>query len=1489
MLISEAPRTTPKAPERLPSIIQEPVLPDNPTPLNVLDGMFVTANDTVLNGGSDNLLADFALNIGKVRQNIAAHNVFSQQSNTIGRNDLLAVQDALGDGSLPPQEAEAIANYIETESKTPRLAVDSAISTLGTTPDGQKSVENSYRIAQTIEEQVKATEGFGNTVYNTMVSLIPFRNNMLSNELIGKMGMGSWEKFVNYYRSQNPETQSQITDQLLSKLDRIEGYDWEKESFLSDLISNSSDQSLGMKKVFQWLDVGGSVVTGGEVAAARLAMKSRLAATHAAKINPAKVLEDSGNTTLAGQVNGAAISSPDLASKFNVERSSAMFDSIFKTNRTENLLSTPQVSSEATLSALNGGRHYDPTKVNEFARKAEDEIKSLDYLNPQLFTSEEKVAAIDKAAREHVNKVASQNQYTSTTVPVINIIDDLKDPTKVSMELSYQAEKELSIPHALQSKVIEAKKELESSPKMNTKRLASKLGITEQDAALIRNEVKQTKKDPNYKSDINTPKIEVQKLDLTERIDVDLTKDAWGKMEEMWNTDHVFSGMGTSPKMQFRSKADNSTTVNRIVEDSGLIISAREQFGNVVGGLYNESIKSIGFGGKKRLNKALADADATNTIHTPTDLATKFGMKTKEIDSYYKINKLLDIAKDVEDFKAYRTAKLNNTKEAAAGNTILRGRVFDDVGGGFTETLRGMGHRTPETVLDVASNKVIKYGDLAAHMKATGGKLMVSDTIHPTPHGNFSAVLLPETSIQDVTFDSFRSVGRNGYVPIIRPSAKYFVDEEIETIVNGNKLIHTRTVGAGTTKAEQRAIIKERQDAIAAGKVEGITDPSKVSGRYDREGVAPSSDVSNNTNRTFTGFRSSRDLVWKGVADRRLPPLQAIAKNMEYLGNSYPINEWKMAMLERWKNSVRASRTPQANDNELSLHTPIDQGTAQGRVLEAQRKYLASTLGIPSEGQLHWEGLTVRLSEFIEGGKLRDALARSLREASTKDVIASIKYHTFHSLLGWFNPAQLIVQASNIANVASINPWLTTTHFHKMMALRAMVHIKNDKAIKFIGNKSGFGEELVDIVKQFRRVGGDQLELNADFNAALQGMGVARAAFHKAAVTGLLPYYHGELSARTVAYVTARAKVMRDNNILDWKKLTDNHHRLINDRFKNLSLNLGRENQASFQRGIAGAATQFMHVQTKYLETFFGKKFTVAEKIRMVVGNIALFGAAGIPFGTYLAEKYAGMNRNEDGGYNGDVPEEVIRQGLLGFIAGDTDLAGRLAIPNGLSDQIMKVLDDTGDPLWSTLMGASGTLLQRGSYAANMTAAFMFAPDAVTEKSFWDVMRAWGGIASSYNNAEQAYFMYQTDRFIAKNSGKILFNSPTNQEIISKALGFASVREKESYEMALDIKNRENYIKKSVDRFFKQIINNGDNPYSLEFSDKFRDSLQVWANVAGGGDEFDVTAIQRGVWERLANPQSKEEKALADVIRNSASKEIDARSVKKAIEDRYGE
>ena len=1488
MLISEAPRFNQQQSNRLPSVTTEPAAPDNPTPLNVLDGMLVTTNNAVMDGGSEDLLASFALNVGRVRNNVAAHNVLTQQSNAIAKTDLETVNNAMVSGTLPPQEAEAISSYIGEVSNAPTLAVDSAIGTLGVTPEGQKSVENSYRIAQSIEDQVKANEGFGNTVYNAMVSLIPFRNNGLTNELIGKLGMGSWEKFVNYYRSQTPEVQSELTTSILSKLDRIDGYDWEKESFLNDLVSNSSDRSLQLNKVFQWLDIAGSVVTGAEVAAARVAMKSRIAATQAANVSPAKVLQDSGNTKLAGEVNAAAISSGELSAQFNMNRTSAMFDGVFNTDRTQNILNTPQVSSNATLGALNGSKHYDPTKVNEFARKAEDQIKALDYLNPQLFTKEEKVAAVDKAARSHIEEVTKANKYTSTTPPTI-LIEETADPTKVAINLSYQAEKQISTPHPLHSRIEDARKELTANPKMTTKRLAAKLGVTESDAALLRNEVKQVKKDPAYTSGINTPKVSTQTLDLSERVEIDLTKNAWGQIEEMHNSDHTFSGLGTSPKMQFRSKADNSTTVNRIVEDSGLILSAREQFGNTVGSLFTEAIKGVGFRGKKRLNNALADADATNSLHPPTELATKFGMKTREIDAYYKVNKLLDIAKDVEDFKAYRTAKLNGIKEAAAGNTILRGRVFDNAGGGFTESLKAMGHHIPTSVLDVAANKAVKFAELPDYLKVNGGKLMISDTIHPTPHGNFSAVILPDESIQDITFDSYRSVGRQGYVPIIRPSAKYFVDEEIETTVNGVKVTQTRTVGAGTTRAEQQALIKERQEAILAGKIDGLSDASKVSGRYDREGVAPSSDMTNLSNRTFTGYRSSRELLWKGVADRRLPPLQAIAKNMEYLSNSYPINEWKMAMLERWKNSVRASRTPQATDHELSLHTPIDQGTAQGRVLEAQRKYLASTLGIPSEGQLHWEGLTVRLSEFIEGGKLRDSIARGLREASTKDIISTIKYHTFHSLLGWFNPAQLIVQASNIANVASINPWLTATHMHKMMALRAMIHVNNEKAIKFVGDKSGFGEELVDIVKQFKRIGGAQLELNADFNAALQGMGVARAAFHKAAVTGLLPYYHGELSARTVAYVTARAKVMRDNNISDWKKLTDDHHRLINDRFKNLSLNLGRENQAAFQRGVAGAATQFMHVQTKYLESFFGKKFTPAEKIRMVLGNVALFGAAGIPFGTYLAEKYAGLTRDEYGAYDGDTPEEFIRQGLLGFIAGDTDLAGRLAIPNGLSDQIMKVLDDTGDPLWSVLMGASGTLLQRGSYAANMTASFMFAPDAVTEKSFWDVLRSWGSIASSFNNAEQAYFMWQADKFMSKNNGKILFDSPTNQEILGKALGFASVREKESYEMALDLKKRENYIKKSVDAFFKQVINNGDNPYALEYSEKFRDNLQVWANLAGGGDEHDIVSIQKGVWERLANPQSKEEKALADIIRNSASDELDARSVKKAIENRYGE
>jgi len=1457
-----------------------------PTPKNKLDALFVTTNQVVNAGGSNSPVADFLSNMTHIHNMDSGDNLLTAQSRQAASMTTDELANMITEGYIDPVEAKQVSDYVTTQGNSPELAIEEGIGSLTNTPEKAAEVKSSYKIAQALDEIGKEKEGWFTVGKEYAKSvLIPGRDNFLANELIGSFGMGSYDKFVSYYRSLPEDKKAKATDSILAKMKTVDGYWLEKQGVLTDLISLSSNSDIQTKKIFQYIDAATVGIDG--LGAAKAG--KRLLGALVTKTDPIAVLNSAGNTKVAGQLNAAAIKDPALADNIGADRDLAMLD-LFPTERTQKVINTTGANANATLDALSSGTMYNPENVNKFRQETIDSLKNVDTLSPELFTAAEKTSEARRIAKDRVNEVKKQYSYQATTQPTMRLESHPTQPNRMIMHLDYEGSKDVYKASDTEVNYEAAKKLLAVDTKQSTAVLAKKLGVSVADAKELRTMVKTGKKDPKS---LNIPKGTTTKVATPhkETIEFDLDDTVWDKMEKMYKDDHVFGGMGTSPKMQFRSLEDNSTTVNRIVEDYGLVMANQNKLREVFAKSYTSALNKankgkIFGGGQKKVEKALSDSDANNKLFKPLELETKYGMNKNQIDSYYQINELLDIAKDISDFRNFKIEKLRGTKEANLGSSTATGKVFDTLDGNATKHLESIGMKQPKRYYDPETGLTVRAEDLDAYLaKNTDKRLFFSQSDHVTSKGDkFRAMIVPASRVSDVTPATYRSLGREGYVPIIRPNAKYIVEEVYTATVDGNAVTRTRTIGGGSTQAEQEAIAAARRAEINSGAVSDVKDSTAVRKRYDREGGSPDADEGNSTNRVFTGARAQRDLVWSQAADQRLSPRQAIAKNLDFVSNSFPAAEWRVAMLERWKNSVRASSTAQARSEDLGLHTPIDITTSEGRVLEAQRKYLAGVMGLPEDSVYHWEGLTRKLSEKLDMiPKIGNPAGRALRRVSTNDPIAAIKYFTFHSLLGWFNPAQLIVQASNMTLVASVHPWLTARHFNKIMGLRTAIHlIDRPRALAWVAKRSGIGEELIDIAKQFRRIGGTDMQLNADFGSALNGFGTTRSAFNKAAQAGLIPYYHGELSARSTAYVVAREKIMRDRKITDWKKLTNDDHRLINDYYKNLSLNLGKENQAGFQRGLASTATQFVHVQTKYIESFFGKKFTTEQKVRMFLGQVALFGAAGVPFGDYLAEKYAGMTADDENRYNGMLPEQILRQGLTSILAGDVDLAKRLSLNSGIGDTLLKLTGETDDSAWQLLLGASGTMLDRGSYAWNMTYSFLTYPEEINDKTFMNVLSSWAAVTSTWNNADKALAMYYTDKFMSKNSGKILFDSPTNQEIMSKALGFQSVRENQVFEMTKDLGDRDEYIQNLANKFLSNMLNNGDDPYSVEYSDKFRRHLEVWARMFTGDDENMLFDLQGLILKRLANAETTEERALAKIYKDDLSRQLNPIHVDKA-------
>jgi hypothetical protein len=86
-------------------------------------------------------------------------------------------------------------------------------------------------------------------------------------------------------------------------------------------------------------------------------------------------------------------------------------------------------------------------------------------------------------------------------------------------------------------------------------------------------------------------------------------------------------------------------------------------------------------------------------------------------------------------------------------------------------------------------------------------------------------------------------------------------------------------------------------------------------------------------------------------------------------------------------------------------------------------------------------------------------------------------------------------------------------------------------------------------------------------------------------------------------------------------KLTDKDIDFVAADAMRFTMNLNRSNRAAWQKGILSIPTQFWQVQVKFLENMVGgsfgygvRRWTPAEKTKIMAGYLSMFGMAGVSF-----------------------------------------------------------------------------------------------------------------------------------------------------------------------------------------------------------------------------------------------------------------------------------
>lgn len=466
---------------------------------------------------------------------------------------------------------------------------------------------------------------------------------------------------------------------------------------------------------------------------------------------------------------------------------------------------------------------------------------------------------------------------------------------------------------------------------------------------------------------------------------------------------------------------------------------------------------------------------------------------------------------------------------------------------------------------------------------------------------------------------------------------------------------------------------------------------------------------------------------------------------------------------------------------------------------------------------------------------LADALGKKLsyfqRGKSAWETVANAKPDdalrnwTFHMYLGCFNPRQLWLQALGTSNLLLLEPKRAMKAVGLYGPLRSSFVLKDPEnvsklakaALKLTGTPV---EDFKDIVKIMHRMNvnvGEGLQSAMDASSVMSASKFAQAStfffregerfnFVSSNVTALLRY--SEETGRTFKQIL--------NSTDDMKEIM----RLSED----LYLNMSKASESAVQHGIGRIPTQlfaqFTAYPIRFIEALMGKYFTTSQKVRLLAGNIAMYGIAGTT-GLNVYSELTGEDRFDP------KTAEIISTGLIDAMFREAGVKITLSDTGPrLLDTFTKVLTKEGafDIISSVpsvnavkSMGSMAELLYRTSKA--------FYPNS-DDYSFSNEL-AWiaqeSALPTSLRNATRAIIAWKTNK-IYSSKYDLLSDKVGSLESVMYALGFtASERTviSKMYEARADINNTIQECLKDCEKAYKKWYHTQDDAAWREYQNLY--------------------------------------------------------------------
>lgn len=438
---------------------------------------------------------------------------------------------------------------------------------------------------------------------------------------------------------------------------------------------------------------------------------------------------------------------------------------------------------------------------------------------------------------------------------------------------------------------------------------------------------------------------------------------------------------------------------------------------------------------------------------------------------------------------------------------------------------------------------------------------------------------------------------------------------------------------------------------------------------------------------------------------RLVDPIPSMNRAMARIVNSAYMDDYKMFAMRHWlqeaKNHIKGDWEDILHapfhyfyKGELLPGTPLD---IRSR-LEASRFKSQQIMGTPSAIDTFLHSVSSKLADFVYDKAGPTRLDPSWMIPKLTDAARFTRAAAYHAVIGFFAPAQILVQSMTYATIFGIEgashalPGTLGAMLHQLSRLNRNPAIlgRLDEIASKMGFKPGEWAEARELLHRtgFHNVGGEHALLDSQLSPKVITSG-AQSFLN----LGTIFFQGAERNARFGAWYTAYHKFRELNPV---GRVTDTELKHIFENAELLSGNMSAASKSLIQRGPMSFPTQFLAYNMRMAELFTGHRITVPQRMRLFATYFGLFGVsafglAGLPLGDIIRTE--GIKN----GYTGDLSElrtwmmEGLPSAALEMTTGHRYNIGSRFGSTGL-DPIRDAL--AGDKsMWTLMAGASGSIL----------------------------------------------------------------------------------------------------------------------------------------------------------------------------------------------------